>query len=103
MNILKIIAAAALVAATGSALAEASYPPETPFVSTKTRAEVIAELKQASADGSLNTAASAYPVLQPVASTTTRAAVKAELKADLKADAPVANRELDELHDYAGY
>lgn len=45
MNILKMVVTAALVAATGSALAEAAYPPEAPFVSSKTRAEVKAELK----------------------------------------------------------
>lgn len=99
MNISKILITAALAAAAGSALAEAAYPPETPFVSSKTRAQVIAELKQAREDGSMNYAASAYPVLQPVASTTTRA----EVKAELKSDAPLANRELDELRDYVGH
>lgn len=99
MNILKIVIATTLVAAAGSVLAEASYPPEAPFVSTKTRAEVVAELQQASDQGSLNYAASAYPVLQPVASTKTRA----EVKAELNRDAPVANRELDELRDNVGH
>ncbi|PFH10020.1 uncharacterized protein DUF4148 [Collimonas sp. PA-H2] len=99
MNISKLVAGAMLIAAAGSALAEASYPPELPFVSSKTRAEVIAELKQARDDGSLNYAASAYPVLRPVASTTTRA----EVKAELKSDTPVANRELDELRDNLGH
>lgn len=99
MNILKIAVAAALVAATGSVLADAAYPPEVPFVSSKTRAEVVAELQQASDQGSLNYAASAYPVLQPVASTKTRA----EVKAELKTDPVVANRDLDELRDNVGH
>jgi Domain of unknown function (DUF4148) len=99
MNISKIVIAATLVAAAGTAFAEASYPVEAPFVSSKTRAEVIAELQQASDQGRLNYAASAYPVLQAATSTQTRAAVKAELKVD----APVANRELDELRDNVGH
>lgn len=48
MNITKkLIAASILVSAAGAALAETPYPPETPFVSTKTRADVVAEVKQA--------------------------------------------------------
>jgi len=93
------VIATTLATAAGSVLAEASYPPEVPFVSTKTRAEVVAELQKASDQGSLNYAASAYPVLQPVASAKTRA----EVKEELSRDKPVANRELDELRDNTGY
>jgi hypothetical protein len=99
MNISKIVITATLVAATGAAFAEASYPPEVSFVSSKTRAGVIAELKQESDEDGLNYAASAPPVLQPAASTKTRAAVKATLNAD----ATIANRELDVLRINVGH
>ncbi|WP_230414073.1 DUF4148 domain-containing protein [Collimonas silvisoli] len=95
----KIMITATLVAATGAVFAEASYPPEVSFASNKTRAEVIAELKQESDEGGLNSPASTNPVLQPAAPATTRAAVKAELNAD----ATVANRELDVLRINAGH
>ncbi|WP_034296610.1 DUF4148 domain-containing protein [Herbaspirillum sp. RV1423] len=78
MNIAKIIAATALIAAAGSALAETPYPAEKPFVSTKTRAEVIAEVQQAGGNlGRKNYEDTFNP--QPVASTKTRAEVIAEL------------------------
>lgn len=62
-----------------SALAEAPYPPETPFVSTKTRAQVIDELKQARAAGEVPTS-NQYPIDKTFVSTKTRAQVIAELK-----------------------
>jgi len=46
MNIKNIVAGVVLFSAVGAAMAEAPYPPETKLVSTKTRAEVIAELQQ---------------------------------------------------------
>jgi hypothetical protein len=49
MNTKQLTAALILLTAASAATAEAPYPPETKFVSTKTRAEVIAELKQAQA------------------------------------------------------
>lgn len=47
MNITKIIAATTILAASISAYAEAQFPTEKPFVSSKTRAEVVAEIAQA--------------------------------------------------------
>ncbi|KAF3996838.1 DUF4148 domain-containing protein [Glaciimonas immobilis] len=83
MNIQKLLISAAFVATTaavaGSAFAEATYPVETPTVSTKTRAEVIAQLTQAGDEGRLNYARNLYPVTPVVASTKTRAEVIAEL------------------------
>jgi phage terminase large subunit-like protein len=89
MNIQKMIVTTALVvtaaaaAAAGSALADTLYPVAAPFVSTKTRAEVVAELTQAGDQARVNysNSASAYPVLQAAASTKTRAEVRAELAA----------------------
>ncbi|RFB67946.1 MULTISPECIES: DUF4148 domain-containing protein [unclassified Herbaspirillum] len=78
MNIAKIIAATALIAAAGSALAETPYPPQQAFTSTKTRAEVVAEVKQAGGDlGRRNYQDTFNPA--PVASSKTRADVLAEL------------------------
>ena len=96
MNIQKIIVTAALIAAAGSALADSRYPVDTPVVSTKTRAEVVAELKQAGDQGRLNYANSAYPVLQAAASTKTRAEVRAELAA------AETNHELDDIRHNGG-
>jgi hypothetical protein len=95
MNIQKIIVSAALIAAAGSALADSRYPVDTPVASTKTRAEVVAELKQAGDQGRLNYANSAYPVLQ-AASTKTRAEVRAEFAA------AEANHELDDIRHNGG-
>lgn len=78
MNIAKIIAATALIAAAGSALAETPYPPQQAFTSTKTRAEVVAEVKQAGGDlGRRNYQDTFNPA--PVVSSKTRADVLAEL------------------------
>jgi hypothetical protein len=99
MKIPKIMITATLVAAAGAVFAEASYPPVVSFVSSKTRAEVIAELKQERDEDGPDSPASPSPVLQPAAPAKTRAAVKAELNAD----ATVANRELDVLRMNAGH
>lgn len=79
MNISKILVTATLIAAAGSALAEGRYPAEAPFVSTKTRAEVIAELTQAGDQARVNYANSLHPAAQATPSTKTRAEVAAEL------------------------
>ena len=51
-NIAKnLFAGLLLTTAVGAAMAEAPYPAETQIVSTKSRAEVVAELKQARANG----------------------------------------------------
>lgn len=78
MTIAKIIAATALIAAAGSAFAESQYPGEQPFVSTKTRAEVIAEVKQAGGDLGRKNYQETFNTT-PVASSKTRAQVVAEL------------------------
>lgn len=79
MNIKQITAAVVLFAAAGAALAETQYPPQTKFVSTKTRAEVIAELKEAQAQG-LITHGNNYPIIVQPRSTLTRAEVVSQLK-----------------------
>ncbi|QRX84360.1 DUF4148 domain-containing protein [Glaciimonas sp. PAMC28666] len=83
MNIQKFALTAAFVATTaaiaGSAFADARYPVDAPFVSTKTRAEVVAELTQAGDEGRLNYSHTLYPNTPAVASTKTRAEVIAEL------------------------
>lgn len=55
MNAKQLIAAVAVFASTGSAFAAAGYtPPAEGFVSSKSRAEVTAELQQARANGELS-------------------------------------------------
>lgn len=78
MNIKQLVAAATVLAATGAAFAEARYPVDTPFVSTKTRAEVRAELEQARAQGLLTRDRERHPVFAPVQSTRSREEVRAE-------------------------
>jgi hypothetical protein len=87
MNTKKLIAAVAIFAAAGSSFAaevtEGVWPA---FTSTKTRAEVVAELQQAKADGSYALAHQQYQGQVPgadtqIASTKTRAEVVAELEA----------------------
>lgn len=79
MNTKQIIAGLAILAAAGSALADAPYPPETPFVSTKSRADVQAELVQAQKDGSLTVARNQYPVVAAVGQPETRADAVSQL------------------------
>jgi predicted RNase H-like HicB family nuclease len=82
MNIKNIAAAVSslvLLSVAGAALAEQPYPDDVKFVSTKTRAEVIAELQQARANGEIITG-NAYPGAgAPFRSTLTRAQVIAQL------------------------
>lgn len=91
MNAKNLIAALAVMTAAGSAFAESTYPyvDFTGFVSTKTRAEVIAEM----------TPQAAQPVAQTewvdftkVATGKTRAEVRAEL-AQAKADGQLARNQ----------
>ena len=98
MNISKIVVTAALIAAAGSALADAAYPVNASFTSTKTRAEVVADLKQASDQGRVSYGNTAYPLPQAAVSTKTRAEVRAELAA---ATADV-NPELDGIRHNSG-
>jgi len=78
MNTKQLTAALVLFTAAGAALAEAPYPPETKFVSTKTRSEVIAELKQAQAQG-LITNGDNYPIQAQFHSTLTHSQVVSQL------------------------
>jgi len=78
-NIAKnLFAGLLLTTAVGTAMAEASRVPDTKFVSTKTRAEVIAELQQARATGQLLVTDRDQDV-KAVASAKTRDEVHAEL------------------------
>jgi len=83
MNAKNLIAAVAVFAAAGSAFADSTYPyvDHSGFVSTKSRAEVIAELNQANANGQVahNTEFVEF-TNKNVASGKTRAEVRAELE-----------------------
>lgn len=82
MNTRNILALAtfALAAASGSAFAqEATSDAWMNASSTKTRADVVAELKQARADGSIKAVSAGY--LNPIVSQKSRADVRAEVLA----------------------
>lgn len=83
MNAKHLIAAVAVLAATGSAIAQEYVAPDANFVSTKSRAEVVAELRQARADGSLDVSEYGYPVVQASSTLKSRDEVRAELAAHL--------------------
>jgi hypothetical protein len=86
MNAKQLIAAVAVFAATGSAFAAAGYtPPAEGFVSTKTRAEVIAERNQAFAEGKLVIDEASYPNVQTASAPRTREEVRAEAIQSAKA------------------
>jgi hypothetical protein len=65
MNAKKLTAAVIMFAAAGATFAQNAefVAPDANFVSSKSRAEVIAELKQAKADGSLAFTEYNYPVI----------------------------------------
>lgn len=69
------IAGLAVLATSGSAFAVTPYPFETPFVSTKTRAEVQAEVVQAQKADLLNEARNAYPAVAASGNAVSRAEV----------------------------
>jgi hypothetical protein len=77
MRTVKIALAILTLSGATAALAEAPYPPEQPFVSTMTRAQVKQELIQAEHQG-LMSQGDNYPV-EPFVSTLSRAQVKQEL------------------------
>ncbi|MFL9925073.1 DUF4148 domain-containing protein [Herbaspirillum lusitanum] len=79
MNIKQIIVATTLLAAAGAAMAEAPYPPETKFVSTKTRADVIAELQQAQANHEI-ASRNEYPIVRQPSTGLSRQEVKSEVQ-----------------------
>lgn len=91
MNVKHIIAIATLTITSSAVFADAQYPIEKPFVSTKTRAEVIAELQEARAQG-LIANRNNYPILQSAPSQKTRVQVVTE--------APQTSTKVDRL--YAG-
>jgi hypothetical protein len=78
MHARHLIAVAVLVIA-GSANAAEFVAPDAGFVSTKTRAEVMAELHHAYADGKLKVRDDTYPVIVITSGGKTREAVLAEL------------------------
>jgi len=81
MNAKQLIGAAAILAAAGSAFAQQTefVAPDAGFVSTKTRAEVRAELNQAYADGTLATRDGQDPVIV-TAPRLTREQVRAQIQ-----------------------
>lgn len=79
MNIKHITATAALLLAAGAAMAETPYPPETPFVSTQTRADVKAELQRARANGEI-TVRNEYPVIRQSGSHLSRQQVQNDVQ-----------------------
>lgn len=82
MNIARqLLAAAVLITVAGAASAEQPYPPEKPFVSTKTRAEVVAEINQAGRNLGRKNYEDTFS-FATAASGTTRAQVIAELRQD---------------------
>lgn len=91
MNAKNLIAAVSMLTAAGSVLADNTYPyvDHSNFVGTKTRAEVIAEMKAANASAPVarNTE---YVEHTTVASTKTRAEVRAELDREYAATGHVA-------------
>ncbi|AMP00070.1 hypothetical protein CAter282_2212 [Collimonas arenae] len=62
MRILPTVLAALTLSATASAFAEAPYPPEQPFTSTLSRAQVMQAVTDAQAQGVLVQGDSSYPV-----------------------------------------
>ncbi|GAC1321297.1 MAG: hypothetical protein NVS3B11_20130 [Collimonas sp.] len=83
MNAKQLIAGLTILAAAGSAMAVTPYPAETRFVSTKSRADVQAELLQAQKDGSLAVARNQYPVIATTSKPVSRTEVASQItKAD---------------------
>lgn len=81
MNTKQLIIAAAVVTASASAFAEVQEftAPDANFVSTKTRTEVMVELRQAQTEGFLAFQEDTYPVIQqPDGTARSRAEVRSE-------------------------
>ncbi|KAF1036274.1 MAG: hypothetical protein GAK35_04096 [Herbaspirillum frisingense] len=79
MNTRHLLIALALAVTSGAVTAETAYA-QSPASQGKTRAQVIEELKQARADGSMIISDAEYPRLPAFTSTKTRAQVIAELQ-----------------------
>lgn len=78
MNATKLVVAIATLVTAGSVFAQEYAQPDAGFASTKSRAEVNAELAQAHAGGTLQFSEHAYPVIA-IESTKSRGDVAAEL------------------------
>lgn len=92
MNAKHLVAAFAVLAATGSVFAQDFVTPDANLVSTRTRAEVIAEIAQARADGSLDVRDGEYPVIKNSGTPKTRAEVVAKI-AQARADGTLEVKE----------
>lgn len=95
MNMKQLIAAVAVFTAAGSAFAagQTEFIDHTDFQSTKTRAQVRAELAQRSAPSAVVATREWVEHAPVVAATTTRAQVRAELDKAYAAGALSANKE----------
>lgn len=90
MNIKHLTIAAALLVTAGAAMADAPYPPEQPFVSTHTRADVKAELARARANGEI-AVGNEYPIQHQATSQLTRQQVQAQIQQASHADQSLYN------------
>ncbi|KAF3997603.1 DUF4148 domain-containing protein [Glaciimonas immobilis] len=79
MNTKQLIAGLVVLVAAGSAFAVKPYPAEDHFVSTKTRADVTAELVSAEANGLMQESHASYPVLPSEKNPLTRAQVQQQV------------------------
>jgi len=97
MNTRKILAAAAIFAASATAFAQQTefVAPDAGFTSTKTRAEVIAEMNQAYQDGTLATQ-------QVDGETTAIAANGSRSRADVRAELRQASQDKTNASLYFG-
>jgi hypothetical protein len=85
MNAKHLVAAFAVFAAAGSVFAQEFVVPDANFVSTRTRAEVKAEIAQARADGTFDVKDYEYPIVARSGAAKNRTEVKAEI-AQARAD-----------------
>jgi len=79
MNAKHLVAAFAFLATTGSVFAQEFVVPDANFVSSRTRADVVAEIAEARANGTLDVIDSQYPVVATTGTPKTRAEVSAEI------------------------
>jgi hypothetical protein len=79
MNVKHLVAAFTVFAATDSVFAQDFGAPDANFVSTRTRADVIAEIAQARAEGTLDARDTNYPFIAKSTSQKTRAEVVTEI------------------------
>lgn len=93
MHAKHLIAVVAMCAAMGTVFAQSRefVAPDAGFHSTKSRAEVVAELKQAQSAGLLAYTDASYPVLAAPASMRTRAEVRREIMPSAMTNDPKSN------------